>query len=252
MAQRCDECNTFMRRIYTPSGDKGWLCKRCAQEEETVTETSIIGGVDDTLDALGVDPRDEVAYFSFGLADTLRFTEAVSGVKPHVVSAACVYLGSILAEDKFTQPEVTDAADVSTTTMRNNYHDLFDASGFAETYGYIQNGELRSEDQTVNPNIHLDEWSESLEDRQVKESLKATVSNVRRFAYWYDGDDEPTSDDVREWLSVLASEGFSPATIEARYSSLKQYFRWRGLGELTVDGVNLREHQKTAWAEVEV
>lgn len=242
MAKQCADCGTWQRRLFRADGSEDWLCVNCAREADRV-----IAALDATVDELDIDARDETAWYAFGIADAIRQSAAVSGRSPAVVAAACVYLGSILADEKLTQDDVTDAADVSQSTVRDTYRDLYDASGYADEFGPIEGGELQPEDVSVNPNIRLDVWREEIEQRQKRESVKATVSNVRRFAYWYDGDSEPDSDDASAWLGRQAEQGYSPSTIEGRYSSLRQYFSWAGLGELTAESVDLEEHKATAW-----
>lgn len=230
---RCDDCGVFQQRTTEAGGSKGWLCLNCSTDPA-------IEAVADVRDALGlnkrIDAEARTCAFAFGLADSLANQEITHGRSPVTVAAACVYLGSILADNKLMQSEIADAAGTSTSAFRGSgssahYRDLYEASGYADHFGDIEKGQR---DHT-NPVIDLDGWRDHLETRQNADTVKANVSNVRRFAVWYDGNDQPTADDAEAWLGYLADEGYAPSTIEGRYESLRDYFKWADLGALDLD-----------------
>jgi transcription initiation factor TFIIB len=52
-----------------------------------------------------------------------------SGKSPVGLAAAAVYAAALLSNEKVTQSQVSDVADVSEVTIRNRYKELLDASG---------------------------------------------------------------------------------------------------------------------------
>jgi transcription initiation factor TFIIB len=52
-----------------------------------------------------------------------------SGKSPVGLAAAAVYAASLLTNEKVTQSEVSDVANISEVTIRNRYHELLDAEG---------------------------------------------------------------------------------------------------------------------------
>ena len=69
---------------------------------------------------------DEVERHARELLDTARGTEVISGKSPVGLAAAAIYAASLLSNEKVTQSEVSDVADVSEVTIRNRYHGLLD------------------------------------------------------------------------------------------------------------------------------
>ncbi|NEU58073.1 transcription initiation factor IIB family protein [Halorussus sp. MSC15.2] len=87
------------------------------------------------------DPEDYVARFAseLGISDESerRARELLrnakrqgihSGKSPVGLAAAAVYAGPLLTNEKVTQAEVSDVAQVSEVTIRNRYHELLEAS----------------------------------------------------------------------------------------------------------------------------
>jgi transcription initiation factor TFIIB len=52
-----------------------------------------------------------------------------SGKSPVGLAAAAVYAASLLANEKVTQNEVSEVANISEVTIRNRYHELLEAAG---------------------------------------------------------------------------------------------------------------------------
>ncbi|MFB6202021.1 MAG: transcription initiation factor IIB 2, partial [Halorhabdus sp.] len=50
-----------------------------------------------------------------------------SGKSPVGLAAAAVYAASLLANEKVTQNEVSEVANISEVTIRNRYHELLEA-----------------------------------------------------------------------------------------------------------------------------
>jgi transcription initiation factor TFIIB len=55
-----------------------------------------------------------------------------SGKSPVGLAAAAVYAASLLVDERVTQSEVSDVANVSEVTIRNRYHEILDAGGEAD------------------------------------------------------------------------------------------------------------------------
>lgn len=241
MSNACPDCGVFQRRIRTPLGGEGWLCLNCPDDP-------LYDAVGDIREALGIPSRGQpsgepdTAAFAFGLADALSGEQVTSGRPPRVIAASCIYLGSILADDKYAQSEITDAADLSPSVIRKHYRELYEASGYKAHFGAIDQG---SRDDTHDA-IDLEGWRAYLDDHHAPTTAKTDTSNVRRFAVWYDGEGDPTAEDVEGWLEHLADEGFAPPTIETRFDAMEHYFEWAGLGELDI---NADRYIAQAWQQ---
>lgn len=254
MAERCDDCGSFQQRTRTADGGSDWLCLNCATDP-------LFDAIVAIRDRLGLNKRDErdasTCAFAFGIAAELAGEQLLVGRAPSAAAAKCIYLGSILAGNDLRQADVAAAADTSTAALRGSgnaqhYRDLFEASGFADHYGTIRQGELiaQTDPDDINESIDLDGWREHLSDRGFeRSSMKAAVSNVRRFAAWYGGDGPPGAEAIEGWLSHLAEQGYAPSTIEGRWGSIRQYAEWAGVDGLDPDDVNLSEYVSRAWAK---
>ena len=69
---------------------------------------------------------DEVERQARELLDAAQGTEVMSGKSPVGLAAAAIYAASLLTNEKVTQSEVSDVADISEVTIRNRYHELLD------------------------------------------------------------------------------------------------------------------------------
>jgi transcription initiation factor TFIIB len=69
---------------------------------------------------------DEVERRARDLLDSARGTEVMSGKSPVGLAAAAIYAASLLTNEKVTQSQVSDVADISEVTIRNRYHELLD------------------------------------------------------------------------------------------------------------------------------
>ncbi|WP_436903093.1 transcription initiation factor IIB [Halovenus halobia] len=69
---------------------------------------------------------EEVERRSRELLDSAEGTEVISGKSPVGLAAAAIYAASLLTNEKVTQNEVSDVADISEVTIRNRYHELLD------------------------------------------------------------------------------------------------------------------------------
>jgi len=69
---------------------------------------------------------DEVERQARELLDAARGTEVMSGKSPVGLAAAAIYAASLLTNEKVTQSQVSDVADISEVTIRNRYHELLD------------------------------------------------------------------------------------------------------------------------------
>ena len=98
------------------------------------------------LEIQPADPEDYVARFAseLGISDEAerRARELLrnakrkgihSGKSPVGLAAAAVYAGPLLTNEKVTQSEVSDVAQVSEVTIRNRYHELLEAEDGAVT-----------------------------------------------------------------------------------------------------------------------
>lgn len=240
MAERCPDCNVYMRKVKHPETGEGWLCTNCGIDDPILEKTK------EVLEELER-TRGETGALAFALAQDVA-GEVGDNLDDETVAAGCVYLASIMAGDKLNQPHVGEAAGVGQVTVRKHYKDIYEASGWEEHFGPIERGEL-AEEETPHDSIDLDGWAEHTRDRNSDAAAKASLSDLRRFAVWYDGDGDPDAEDVSAWLAHLASEGYAPATLERRYGTLRQYFAWAGLGELDKENVDFEEHHMAAWRE---
>ncbi|WP_256299162.1 transcription initiation factor IIB [Haloarchaeobius salinus] len=93
--------------------------------------------------ALEIQPADPVSYVprfasELGVSDegerrartlleTAKREGIHSGKSPVGLAAAAVYAASLLANEKVTQSEVSDVANISEVTIRNRYHELLEA-----------------------------------------------------------------------------------------------------------------------------
>lgn len=237
MPERCGECGTFMRKAKAPAGDY-WLCTNCGSDDP------LLRAVKEIVADLGL-TREDTGAFAFGLADAVDFDEIFTDNKSaQVVAAACVYVASILAENKLTQPDVAEVASVSVTSIRDTHSKIYDGSGFAEHYGPIKAGK-RDPDEP-NPWFDIDGWREHLASNHSKDAIKASASNVRRFAVWYDGDGKPSVGSVRGWLAYMVDEGFAPTTIEGRFNALRKYLEWAD-ADVDLDQVDVNKYIAQAW-----
>ena len=65
------------------------------------------------------------------LLDDAASAGITSGKSPVGLAAAAVYAAALLSNEKVTQSQVSDVADISEVTIRNRYKELLDASGAA-------------------------------------------------------------------------------------------------------------------------
>ncbi len=76
-----------------------------------------------------LDLTDEVERRARELIESARQAGALSGKSPVGLAAAAVYAASLLTNEKVTQSEVSDVADISEVTIRNRYKELLDSEG---------------------------------------------------------------------------------------------------------------------------
>ncbi|MFB6127595.1 MAG: transcription initiation factor IIB family protein [Halolamina sp.] len=70
---------------------------------------------------------DEAERRARQLLQTAKEQEVHSGKSPVGLAAAAVYAASLLTNEKVTQSEVSDVANISEVTIRNRYHELLEA-----------------------------------------------------------------------------------------------------------------------------
>ncbi|WP_418283080.1 transcription initiation factor IIB [Halorubrum sp. DTA98] len=70
---------------------------------------------------------DEVERRARELLDTAKRQGIHSGKSPVGLAAAAIYAASLLSNEKVTQSEVSDVANISEVTIRNRYHELLEA-----------------------------------------------------------------------------------------------------------------------------
>jgi transcription initiation factor TFIIB len=70
---------------------------------------------------------DEAERRARQLLQTAKEQEVHSGKSPVGLAAAAVYAASLLTNEKVTQSEVSDIANISEVTIRNRYHELLEA-----------------------------------------------------------------------------------------------------------------------------
>jgi transcription initiation factor TFIIB len=76
-----------------------------------------------------LDLSDEAEMRARQLLDAAADTGAISGKSPVGLAAAAIYAAALLTNEKVTQSQVSDAADISEVTIRNRYKELLDADG---------------------------------------------------------------------------------------------------------------------------
>jgi transcription initiation factor TFIIB len=72
---------------------------------------------------------DEVERRARSLLQTAKEKGIHSGKSPVGLAAAAVYAASLLTNEKVTQNQVSDVANISEVTIRNRYHELLEAEG---------------------------------------------------------------------------------------------------------------------------
>jgi len=80
-----------------------------------------------------LDLSEEVERRARELLGAAEGTEVMSGKSPVGLAAAAIYAASLLTNEKVTQSEVSDVADISEVTIRNRYHELLDVESGAKT-----------------------------------------------------------------------------------------------------------------------
>ena len=76
-----------------------------------------------------LDLSDDTERRARELIDAARDSGILSGKSPVGIAAASVYAAALLTNEKVTQSEVSDVANVSEVTIRNRYKELLDAEG---------------------------------------------------------------------------------------------------------------------------
>ena len=77
--------------------------------------------------ASDLDLPEEVERRARELLSTAKEQGVHSGKSPVGLAAAAVYAASLLANEKVTQSEVSEVANISEVTIRNRYHELLEA-----------------------------------------------------------------------------------------------------------------------------
>ena len=77
--------------------------------------------------ASGLGLSDEAEHRARELLRTAKEQGVHSGKSPVGLAAAAVYAAALLTNEKTTQAEVSDVADISEVTIRNRYHELLEA-----------------------------------------------------------------------------------------------------------------------------
>jgi transcription initiation factor TFIIB len=75
-----------------------------------------------------LDLSDETERRARDLLGTAKAQGVHSGKSPVGLAAAAVYAAALLTNEKVTQNEVSDVANISEVTIRNRYKELLDAS----------------------------------------------------------------------------------------------------------------------------
>jgi transcription initiation factor TFIIB len=70
---------------------------------------------------------DEAERRARSLLETAKREGIHSGKSPVGLAAAAVYAAALLTNEKVTQNEVSDVANISEVTIRNRYHELLEA-----------------------------------------------------------------------------------------------------------------------------
>ena len=76
--------------------------------------------------ASDLDLSDETERRARGLLETAKGTTVLSGKSPVGLAAAAVYAASLLTNEKVTQSEVSEVANISEVTIRNRYKELLE------------------------------------------------------------------------------------------------------------------------------
>jgi transcription initiation factor TFIIB len=79
--------------------------------------------------ASDLDISDEAEVRARKLIDAAREDGRLSGKSPVGLAAAAVYAAALLTNEKVTQSEVSEVADISEVTIRNRYKELLEAEG---------------------------------------------------------------------------------------------------------------------------
>ncbi|MFC4245452.1 transcription initiation factor IIB family protein [Natribaculum luteum] len=79
----------------------------------------------------GLDLSDETERMARELLDSARSEGVHSGKSPVGLAAAAVYAAALLTNEKVTQNEVSEVANISEVTIRNRYKELLEASDTA-------------------------------------------------------------------------------------------------------------------------
>ncbi|MUW13956.1 transcription initiation factor IIB [Halorubrum sp. CBA1125] len=75
-----------------------------------------------------LDLSDETERLARDLLDTAKETGITSGKSPVGLAASAVYAAALLSNEKVTQSQVGEVADISEVTIRNRYKELLEAS----------------------------------------------------------------------------------------------------------------------------
>jgi transcription initiation factor TFIIB len=79
--------------------------------------------------ASDLDLSEEASREARDLLDAARESGTISGKSPVGLAAAAVYAAALLTNEKVTQSEVSEVADISEVTIRNRYKELLEARG---------------------------------------------------------------------------------------------------------------------------
>jgi transcription initiation factor TFIIB len=75
---------------------------------------------------------DEVERRARELIDAARETGVLSGKSPVGIAAAAIYAAALLTNERVTQGEVSEVADISEVTIRNRYKELLETDGIED------------------------------------------------------------------------------------------------------------------------
>jgi len=76
-----------------------------------------------------LDLSDEVERTARRLVEAAREDGLLSGKSPVGIAAAAIYAAALLSNERVTQSEVSEVADISEVTIRNRYKELLEADG---------------------------------------------------------------------------------------------------------------------------
>ncbi len=100
----------------------------------TETELALAAGrVGDVCDAIDAEVSPAVRDRAEGFARRADHEHPINR-SPGVVAASAVYLAALLENEKITQRPLADGAGVSTTAIRECYHELFEHEGLGEQF----------------------------------------------------------------------------------------------------------------------